>query len=161
MYRHCMTSLKRRTVLHIVGYCCQNVKSLRYSCWRKWRHTQLYIKSKIRKEFAEHHVRNFENCIDDASHDHGSPSPRLWPKWRMGKWDQGNGSWQADHLPGNRLVTSYRLYWGKRWVFNRDRKPEVDLVLRIDSGREFQMVGAENEKYLRPMTLLMLGTQVN
>ena len=31
-------------------------------------------------------------------------------------------------------------------------------MLRMDSGRRFQMVGAENEKDLRPMALLMLGT---
>ena len=31
-------------------------------------------------------------------------------------------------------------------------------VLRRESGREFQIVGAENEKDLLPMALLMLGT---
>ena len=31
-------------------------------------------------------------------------------------------------------------------------------MLRRESGREFQIVGAENEKDLRPMALLMFGT---
>ena len=30
-------------------------------------------------------------------------------------------------------------------------------MLRIESGREFHIVGAENEKDMRPMALLMLG----
>ena len=31
-------------------------------------------------------------------------------------------------------------------------------MLRRESGREFHIVGAENEKDLRPMAFLMLGT---
>ena len=31
-------------------------------------------------------------------------------------------------------------------------------MIRMENGREFQIIGAENEKDLRSMTLLMLGT---
>src|SRR6188768_980911 len=41
-------------------------------------------------------------------------SPPPWQRWRMGKWDQGNGSKQVDHLPGNQLVTINGVYGGKR-----------------------------------------------
>ena len=37
-------------------------------------------------------------------------------------------------------------------------KAREDFVLRRESGRRFQIVGAENEKDLRPMALLILGT---
>ena len=51
-----------------------------------------------------------------------------------------------------------RIYGGKRKVFSWDLNEERELVLRSESGNEFQMVGAAWEKDLRPIALFMLGT---
>ena len=59
----------------------------------------------------------------------------------MEKWDQGNGSKQADHLPGNQLEKGIG-FMGGRDVFSNDRKTKVDFVLRRESGSKFQTVGA-------------------
>jgi hypothetical protein len=69
---------------------------------------------KNQKEFTERHVRNFKKCIGDASHDRRSRITITTTLAKMEDGEMGSSSRQADLLPGNRLVTRYRLFGGKR-----------------------------------------------
>ena len=69
------------------------------------------------KKFDDRHVRNFKIAsvtlpmITDRHHRHLNA---ILAKVEDGKRDQGNRSKQAEHLPGNQLVTINGVYGGKR-----------------------------------------------
>ena len=110
------------------------------------------------RDYGKRHRCNLKIATVKSSHNHRSLALPPWQRGGMRTWDQGNGSKQADRLPGNQLVTINGVYGGKRWVFSWDRKARGDFVLRRERGREFHIVGAEKEKDRRPMALLILGT---
>ena len=53
---------------------------------------------------------------------------------------------------------SYEDHGGNRWVLRRERKRSSDDEVRMEKGREFQMVGATKEKERRPISEFILRT---